>query len=271
MGMTPKDLVPVPRWKEELAILGFVLLVLVFLVAYGIAWSPDRLALRGGGQGRGRAGPEQLRHPDRLPAHLPGRPGGPDWKRDAEAAGRVVMPELTVCLNGDFLTGTLHGLEKHSDAPNIVRAALACGDLIALALRDLAADFPAVSVVGVSGNHGRLPDDRKVPTKDPTRSWDYLAYEVARAGWTTCGTSPGTCPTPTACCSESAGTSATQAHGNFIPNNLGVVGYGVRRFTSSLASNLRRPASRCGTPSSATGTRPTAAEFAGIEAFICPS
>jgi hypothetical protein len=36
-------------------------------------------------------------------------------------------PELTVALNGDFLTGTLHGLERHSDAPNVVRAAWPAG------------------------------------------------------------------------------------------------------------------------------------------------
>ena len=36
-------------------------------------------------------------------------------------------------------------------------------------------------MVGTVGNHGRLPDDKKVPSKDPTRSWDYLAYLFARA------------------------------------------------------------------------------------------
>src|SRR5262249_33292182 len=40
-----------------------------------------------------------------------------DWKQDFEAAGRFRLPSLTIALMGDFLTGTLHGLERHTDAP----------------------------------------------------------------------------------------------------------------------------------------------------------
>src|SRR5262245_29444504 len=50
-----------------------------------------------------------------------------EWKRDIEAGGRFVIPELTVALNGDFLTGTLHGLERHTDAPNVVGPRLPVG------------------------------------------------------------------------------------------------------------------------------------------------
>lgn len=193
------------------------------------------------------------------------------WKRDIEAAGRFKIPELVVGLNGDFLTGTLHGLEKHSDAPNVVRAALACGDLVALALRDLAAVFPKVRVYGVVGNHGRLPDAKKVPTKDPTRSWDYLAYQTAKRILCAQTNVQWTLPDSYGVTFEVGGHLAYMAHGNFIPNNLGVVGYGVRRFTSSLASNLQAAGQPLRYAFFGHWHASQASEFSGIQAFVGPS
>lgn len=194
-----------------------------------------------------------------------------DWRRDFEAGGRHAAPHLTVALLGDFLTGTLHGLERHSDAPNVVRAALACGDLLALALRDLAAEFRSVRVVGVTGNHGRLPDDKRVPTKDPTRSWDYLAYEVARRRLDGQANVEWHLPEAYGALFEVGGHLCYAAHGNFIPNNLGVVGYGVRRFTSALASNLQAAGKPLRYAFFGHWHSANSAEFAGVEAFICPS
>lgn len=194
-----------------------------------------------------------------------------DWKRDFEAAKRFQVPKLTVALMGDFLTGTLHGLERHSDAANIVRAVLRCGDLLALALADLAAVFPQVEVIGVVGNHGRLPDDRKVPTKDPTRSWDYLAYEIARRRLHNARNISWFLPEAYGALFEVAGHCCYVAHGNFIPNNLGVVGYGVRRFTSALASNLSAAGKQLRYCFFGHWHQANSAEFAGMQAFICPS
>lgn len=194
-----------------------------------------------------------------------------DWKRDTEAGGRFKVADLTVLLNGDFLTGTLHGLERHSDAPNVVRASLACGDLIALALADLAAEFPAVKVVGVAGNHGRLPDDKKVPTKDPTRSWDHLAYQIARRRLESTGHVSWHLPESYGALFEVGGHLCYAAHGNFIPNNLGVVGYGVRRFTSAIASNLQAAGKPLRYAFFGHWHSANSSEFAGVEAFICPS
>ncbi len=193
------------------------------------------------------------------------------WKRDMEAAGRITLPTLTVALLGDFLTGTLHGLERHSDAPNIVRAALACGDVLALALRDLAAEFKSIQVVGVVGNHGRLPDDRKVPTKDPTRSWDFLAYQVAKRRLDGQRNISWFLPESYGVLFDVGGHCCYASHGNFIPNNLGIVGYGVRRFASALASNLNAAGKRLRYCFFGHFHQSNAAEFAGVKAFICPS
>ena len=180
-----------------------------------------------------------------------------DWKRDVESAGRFHVPELVVLLNGDMITGSLHGLERHSDAPNVVRAAFACGDLIAAAIADLAAVFPKVRVVGVPGNHGRLPDDRKVPTKDPTRSWDYVAYQVARrrlssnpnVGWHTFDAY--------GILFEVGGHLCYAAHGNFIPKTTwassGTASGGSR---PTWRATCRPPANTSSTASSGTGTSP---------------
>lgn len=194
-----------------------------------------------------------------------------DWRRDMEAGGRFAVTDLTVALMGDFLTGTLHGLERHTDAPNVVRAALACGDLISLALRDLASQFRTVNVVGVVGNHGRLPDDRKVPTKDPTRSWDYLAYQVAKRRLEGTRNIKFELPESYGCLFKVGGHLCYTSHGNFIPNNLGVVGYGIRRFTSALASNLTAAGKSLKYCFFGHWHQNNAAEFAGIQAFICPS
>lgn len=194
-----------------------------------------------------------------------------DWKRDAEAGGRFAVDELTVVLNGDMLTGTLHGLERHSSAPNIVRAALACGDLLAAAIADLAEGFGRVRVIGVAGNHGRLPDDRKVPTKDPTRSWDYVAYQVARRRLANYGNVAWHLPEAYGALFEVAGHLCYATHGNFIPNSLGVVGYGMRRFGATLAGNLQSTGRALRYVFAGHWHAPSSSEFAGVEAFICPS
>lgn len=87
---------------------------------------------------------------------------------------------LVIALNGDIVSGTIHELERHSDAPNIVRAVYGAGLLLAYVIRDLAAHYPGVDVFCISGNHGRLPDAKRMQQKDPTRNWDTMCYLFAR-------------------------------------------------------------------------------------------
>lgn len=191
-----------------------------------------------------------------------------DWHRDQT---RFAMPELTVALNGDFLTGTLHGLERHSSAPNVVRATLACGRLVAQGLRDLAADFPKVKVIGTVGNHGRLPDDKKVPTKDPTRSFDYMAYAIARELLRDIKHVEFVLPESYGAVYEVAGHSCFQGHGNFVKQQMGIVGYGMRRFVSNLAANMGAAGHSLRYAFFGHFHQASAAEFAGVTAFIGPS
>lgn len=193
-----------------------------------------------------------------------------DWCRTQQAGG-VSMPELVVALNGDFLTGTLHGLERHSSAPNVVRATLACGRLIALALRDLAGAFKSVRVVGTVGNHGRLPDDKKVPTKDPTRSFDYMAYAVARELLREARHVTWDLPDSYGAVYPVGGHTVYQGHGNFLKQSLGIIGYGARRFVSNLAANLGAAGQQLKYAVFGHFHQASSAEFAGVTAFIGPS
>jgi hypothetical protein len=193
-----------------------------------------------------------------------------DWYRDL-ISGRFVVPELVVSLNGDFLTGSLHGLERHSGAPNVVRATLACGRLLGLILRDLAAAFPKVRVYGTVGNHGRLPDDKKVPTKDPTRSFDYIAYAVAAELVRDCKNVTVELPDAYGAVANVGGHVCYFGHGNFVKQQLGIVGYGMRRFVSNLAANLSAAGQPLKYAFFGHFHSMNSAEFAGLTAFIGPS
>lgn len=100
-------------------------------------------------------------------------------KQRLETGGGWRFPALEVACNGDFISGTIHELERHSDASNVLNAVFSTGMLLAAALRDLAPHFESINVRCCSGNHGRLPDARKVQMKDPTRSWDTAIYLYA--------------------------------------------------------------------------------------------
>ena len=90
--------------------------------------------------------------------------------------GRYVFPELFIPLLGDFVSGSIHDLEKHAHGSNVVLSAYNVAWLLAQTIRELSRLYPETYVAGVSGNHGRLPDNKRVPAKDPTRNWDYFVY-----------------------------------------------------------------------------------------------
>jgi hypothetical protein len=101
-----------------------------------------------------------------------------------ERGGGWRFEELVIPINGDFVPGTIHELERHTDADNVVLAVYGTARLLAYAIRDLAAAYPRTRVYCTSGNHGRLGDAKKVQSKDPLRNWDsiiaFLAYEHLR-------------------------------------------------------------------------------------------
>lgn len=89
------------------------------------------------------------------------------------------FPRLVLPLLGDWISGTIHEVERHGDA-SVIDAAVGTASLLAQAIQRFAAHYPEVCITGVVGNHGRLPDARKKQQKDPSRNWDFLVHEMAR-------------------------------------------------------------------------------------------
>lgn len=153
---------------------------------------------------------------------------------DKMRAGGWRFPKLVVAANGDMISGTIHEVERHSDAPNVIQAAIGCGLLLAQGLRDLAASFEQIEVFGTSGNHGRLPDHRRVSQKDPSRSWDYLIYSVARQALAGVRNVTFTLPDSYSAVYEVEGWRFYQGHGHDIKSWQSIPFYGISRAATGL-------------------------------------
>jgi hypothetical protein len=147
-----------------------------------------------------------------------------------EAGGGWRFPRLVVALNGDLVTGTIHELERHSDPANIIWAVYECAMLLASALQKLAGAFPQVDVYCTSGNHGRLPDARRMQSKDPTRNWDTLVALIAKTALREQKNVTITIPNSYAVSYEVEGTTVLQSHGHDIKSWSGIPWYGISRF-----------------------------------------
>jgi hypothetical protein len=148
------------------------------------------------------------------------------------AGGGWHFPRIVVAVNGDLVTGTIHELERHGDHPNIIWSVYHAGMLLARQLRTLRAHFPAVDAFCTSGNHGRLPDARKMQSKDPTRNWDTMVALIAK---TALADTPGvtlTIPDSYAVTYEVEGHTVLQSHGHDVKSWGGIPWYGINRVIS---------------------------------------
>lgn len=157
-----------------------------------------------------------------------------------EASGRFVVPEVVVALNGDFVTGTIHGLERKTDARNIVEATEQCGYLLGNVFYDLCARFQKVRAYGTVGNHGRLPDDKRTPTKDPTRSWDYMVYTLAKLYMRAATNLEFHRAHSYAAFYQVGNHNVFQGHGDQIKQQLSTIGYGLKRTVGTLGTTFAR-------------------------------
>lgn len=148
--------------------------------------------------------------------------------------GGYRFPRLVVAANGDMISGTIHEVERHSDAPNVIQAAIGCGLLLAQSLRDLAAGFEDVTVYGTSGNHGRMPDARRVQQKDPTRSWDFLIYSVAKQALCDVPNVRFILPDSYSVVYTVEGWNVYQGHGHDIKSWNSIPFYGISRAATGL-------------------------------------
>ena len=160
-------------------------------------------------------------------------------KRRLERGG-YSFPRLVIAANGDFVSGTIHEAERHTNGTNVMTTALWCGSLLARMIRDLSADFKDVHVFCTSGNHGRLADAKKVQLKDPTRNWDYLIYRYAEALLQSCPNIKFIIPNAWGVVYEICNSLFCQSHGHFIKSWNGLPFYSMSRLTTKLNAVLSR-------------------------------
>lgn len=146
------------------------------------------------------------------------------------------FPRLVIAANGDMVSGSIHDVEKSSDPNNIILASYECARLLALAIRDLAAHFEEILVVGTSGNHGRLPDNRHVPQKEPTRNWDTSIYLMSMIALENVDNVSFVIPDSYMAVTEIEGHLFGQSHGHDIRGWMHTPIYGFNRMVSSLNS-----------------------------------
>jgi hypothetical protein len=146
------------------------------------------------------------------------------------------FPELVVSLLGDFVSGTIHEVERHTDAPSIVHAVYGCAMVLAQALTDLSAAFPQLRVFVSPGNHGRLPDARKVQQKDPWRSWDVLIALLAREHLRGNSRITWHIPQSWSVAYEVQGWRFLQLHGHDVKSWMGIPFYGLNRMISTVGA-----------------------------------
>lgn len=155
-------------------------------------------------------------------------------KQRMERGGGWRLPRLVIGANGDFISGTIHELERHSDAPSVVHAAYGCANVLASAIRDLSAHFPEVEVFCTAGNHGRMPDARRMQQKDPGRNWDtviyYFAYEMLR----NCPNVRFHIPDSYSVGFEVEGWNFLQTHGHDVKSWNSIPWYGLNRLVSNI-------------------------------------
>lgn len=155
-------------------------------------------------------------------------------KARMERGGGWRFPRLVVGCNGDIVSGTIHEVERHSDAPSIVHAVYGAGLVLAQAIRDLSAHFGQVEVFCTPGNHGRLPDARRMQQKDPWRSWDTLIALFAKEHLRAIPHVQFFIPNSYSVGFEVEGWKFLQTHGHDVKSWNSIPWYGLNRLVSNI-------------------------------------
>jgi hypothetical protein len=150
--------------------------------------------------------------------------------------GGYEFPRAVIAANGDLVTGSIHELEKHSNGKTIVESVVECGNLLAEAIRDVAADFERVDVFCTVGNHGRLPDARRMEQKSPLRNWDALVYFFAQCALRDVANVTVTIPDSYSVGYQIGEHRVLQQHGHEIKGWAGIPFYGIERYVSRITA-----------------------------------
>lgn len=149
-------------------------------------------------------------------------------------SGGWQFEEAVVPMIGDLVSGTIHELERHSDARNIVECVVDTAGVAATQLQRYAEAFPSVRSFSVSGNHGRLGDARQVQQKDPTRSWDALIALMMQRLLARQENLIIEVPYAYAVAFDVQGFTFLAQHGHDIKSWNGIPYYGINRYVTSI-------------------------------------
>lgn len=142
--------------------------------------------------------------------------------------------KCVILMYGDMTSGQIHDHEGRSYYRNMMRNSLAIGQLIALAIRDLAPFFESIDVICLSGNHGR-----RTVKKDydgAWGNWDYLISEVASLQCRKFENVTFHIPDTWSLALDIAGHGFYVAHGDDIKSHMGIPYYGIERKTRRLTA-----------------------------------
>jgi hypothetical protein len=146
-----------------------------------------------------------------------------------ERGGGWFFNEAVVSVNGDMITGAIHGLEKHTITGNVVLNSWLC----AQALRDfilvVARRFRKVRVVFTPGNHTRFENEKSY--NDPLRTWDTVIGMMVKEALADQENVAISIPDSYLATFEVQGWNFLQTHGEELASQFGV---GVERLQSRL-------------------------------------
>ena len=143
---------------------------------------------------------------------------------------------LYILAYGDHTEGEIHGAVHHTHFENMMQSCLAIGQLHAQMFRDLAAWFPEIKIIYLSGNHGRRKDVAKKDFNRPTDSWDYLIAEVAKAYSRDLWNVEIAIPDSFSAVVDIEGHNFHVQHGDGIKGWNGIPWYGIERSTRRLTA-----------------------------------
>jgi len=141
---------------------------------------------------------------------------------------------LTVFLNGDMTSGTIHSGEERSEYRNQLRNSLAIGQMIALMFRDLAPFFKRINILCLSGNHGRR--SVKKDYDGAWSNWDYLISEIAKLHCKDLDNVHFEIPDAWSANVDIEGHGFCIAHGDDVKSWNSIPFYGIERKTRRLVS-----------------------------------
>jgi hypothetical protein len=143
---------------------------------------------------------------------------------------------LWVLAYGDNTEGEIHGAVAHTHFGNMMRNCLAIGQFHAQMYRDLAAWFPEIKIIYLSGNHGRRKEVAKKDFHGAWDSWDYLIAETAKSYCKDLWNVEFTIPDSFSAVVDIEGYKFHVSHGDGIKAWNGIPFYGIERSTRRLTA-----------------------------------